>query len=111
MSAEPQQSCLTLKDGTDLIADIWIPEGSGPWPALLMRQPYGRRIASTITLAHPSWWTSWGYLGWCRTSVDRGPSGRFAGSAGSRRYRTVHEGWGCRNAMDDLVVMASRIRD
>ena len=75
MSAEPQQSCLILKDGTDLIADIWIPEGSGPWPALLMRQPYGRRIASTITLAHPGWWTSKGYLVVVQDVRGQGDSG------------------------------------
>ena len=82
MSAEPQQSCLTLKDGTDLIADIWIPEGTGPWPTLLMRQPYGRRIASTITLAHPSWWTSKGYLVVVQDVRGQGDSGgRFGGFA------------------------------
>ena len=53
---------LQLRDGTRLISRIWCPEGSGPWPALLMRQPYGRSIASTVTLAHPSWWASHGYL-------------------------------------------------
>ena len=53
---------LRLSDGTRLIARIWSPAGEGPWPALLMRQPYGRSIASTVTLAHPSWWASHGYL-------------------------------------------------
>ena len=53
---------LILRDGVELISRIWLPEGKGPWPALLMRQPYGREIASTITYAHPSWWASKGYL-------------------------------------------------
>ena len=53
---------LRLSDGTRLIARIWSPAGSGPWPALLMRQPYGRCIASTVTLAHPRWWADHGYL-------------------------------------------------
>ncbi len=39
-----------------------MPQGEGPWPALLMRQPYGREIASTLTYAHPTWWASKGYL-------------------------------------------------
>ena len=51
-----------LKDGTLLKSRIWLPEGDGPWPVLLMRQPYGREIASTVTYAHPSWWASKGYL-------------------------------------------------
>tara|TARA_Y100001933_G_scaffold199232_1_gene200153 strand:+ start:102 stop:1661 length:1560 start_codon:yes stop_codon:yes gene_type:complete len=53
---------LKLKDGVNLISRIWLPSGKGPWPALLMRQPYGREIASTITYAHPTWWTSKGYM-------------------------------------------------
>lgn len=53
---------LKLKDGVKLISRIWQPEGDGPWPALLMRQPYGREIASTLTYAHPTWWASKGYL-------------------------------------------------
>ena len=53
---------LKLRDGTLLKSRIWSPKGSPPWPVLLMRQPYGRAIASTITYAHPSWWASNGYL-------------------------------------------------
>ncbi len=29
-------------DGVRLDADVWRPPGGGPWPVLLMRQPYGR---------------------------------------------------------------------
>ena len=53
---------LVLRDGVRLISRIWLPNGNGPWPALLMRQPYGREIASTITYAHPEWWASKGYM-------------------------------------------------
>ena len=53
---------LKLRDGTLLKSRIWLPHGNGPWPVLLMRQPYAREIASTITYAHPSWWASNGYL-------------------------------------------------
>ncbi len=53
---------IKLKDGIRLISRIWLPSGKGPWPALLMRQPYGREIASTITYAHPTWWASKGYM-------------------------------------------------
>ena len=49
---------LTLSDGIKLKSRLWIPNGKGPWPALLMRQPYGREIASTVTYAHPAWWAS-----------------------------------------------------
>ncbi len=53
---------LTLEDGVILKSRIWLPQGKGPWPTLLMRQPYGKEIASTVTYAHPSWWASHGYL-------------------------------------------------
>ena len=53
---------LLLRDGIRLISRIWLPNSNGPWPALLMRQPYGREIASTITYSHPEWWASKGYM-------------------------------------------------
>ena len=53
---------LTLLDGIKLKARIWIPSKGTKWPALLMRQPYGREIASTITYPHPTWWANHGYL-------------------------------------------------
>ncbi|AAQ00122.1 MULTISPECIES: CocE/NonD family hydrolase [Prochlorococcus] len=53
---------LSLIDGIKLRSRLWMPKDDGPWPALLMRQPYGRKIASTVTYAHPSWWASHGYL-------------------------------------------------
>jgi len=54
---------LVLRDGVRLISRIWLPNSSnGPWPALLMRQPYGKEIASTITYSHPERWASKGYM-------------------------------------------------
>ena len=53
---------LTLSDGVKLVARLWVPKGEGPWPALVMRQPYGRALASTVTYIHPGWWASHGYL-------------------------------------------------
>ncbi|MGV0817897.1 CocE/NonD family hydrolase [Martelella sp. AMO21009] len=53
---------LTLKDGVALAADVYRPAGEGPWPVLLMRQPYGKAIASTVVLAHPSWYARHGYV-------------------------------------------------
>ena len=71
---------LKLSDGIKLISRIWLPEGKGPWPALLMRQPYGREIASTITYAHPTWWASKGYLVIIQDVRGQGDSeGKFKG--------------------------------
>jgi len=58
----PERAELLLQDGVVLVADIYRPEGNGPWPVLLMRQPYGRTIASTVVLAHPSWYAAHGYM-------------------------------------------------
>jgi len=50
-----------LADGTALVSDHYYPEGAGPLPTLLMRQPYGRDIASTVVYAHPVWFARKGY--------------------------------------------------
>jgi uncharacterized protein len=50
-----------LRDGTRLVSDHYYPAGEGPWPTLLMRQPYGRAIASTVVYAHPVWFARQGY--------------------------------------------------
>jgi len=50
-----------LADGTALVSDHYYPHGQGPWPTLLMRQPYGRDIASTVVYAHPVWFARHGY--------------------------------------------------
>jgi putative CocE/NonD family hydrolase len=50
-----------LSDGIKLVSDHYYPAGSGPWPTLLMRQPYGRDIASTVVYAHPAWFARNGY--------------------------------------------------
>ena len=50
-----------LSDGTTLVSDHYYPEGKGPWPTLLMRQPYGRDIASTVVYRHPAWYAQHDY--------------------------------------------------
>ncbi len=42
-----------MRDGIMLYADIYMPDNTGTYPVLLMRQPYGRAIASTVSHAHP----------------------------------------------------------
>lgn len=57
-----ESASMLTRDGVRLDADVYRPAGAGPWPVLLMRQPYGRAIASTIVYAHPSWYARHGYL-------------------------------------------------
>jgi putative CocE/NonD family hydrolase len=53
---------MTMRDGVRLDADLYRPADGGPYPVLLMRQPYGRRIASTVVFAHPRWYAAQGYI-------------------------------------------------
>ncbi len=58
----PQTVSMRTRDGVRLDADLYRPEGEGPFPVLLMRQPYGRKIASTVVYAHPAWYAAQGYM-------------------------------------------------
>ncbi len=60
--APPETVSMLTRDGIRLDADLYRPEEPGPVPVLLMRQPYGRRIASTLCYAHPSWYAAQGYI-------------------------------------------------
>ncbi|MFO0017767.1 MAG: CocE/NonD family hydrolase [Synechococcaceae cyanobacterium] len=67
-------------DGVQLASRLWRPTTEGPAPVLLMRQPYGRAIASTVTYAHPSWYAAHGFLVVIQDVRGRGASeGNFAG--------------------------------
>ncbi|NJL65068.1 MAG: CocE/NonD family hydrolase [Methylacidiphilales bacterium] len=57
-----QTACTYTRDGVRLDADVYRPDVKGDFPVLLMRQPYGRNIASTIVYAHPSWYAAQGYI-------------------------------------------------
>ena len=75
-----RDGAMACRDGVRLACRIWSPEGHGPWPVLLMRQPYGRAIASTVTSAHPSWYASHGFLVVVQDVRGRGDSeGEFRG--------------------------------
>jgi len=43
--ASPTESVrVPMSDGTMLATDVYLPEGQGPWPAILMRSTYGRVV-------------------------------------------------------------------
>ncbi|MEL6940243.1 MAG: CocE/NonD family hydrolase [Cyanobacteria bacterium J06598_1] len=72
LSVQARQTySMWTRDGVRLDADVYFPgkasdgrgEDSGEfYPVLLMRQPYGRAIASTIVYAHPRWYAAHGYI-------------------------------------------------
>lgn len=58
----PQELSMTLRDGTRLDADVYRPDAPGPFPVLLQRQAYSRRIGCTICYAHPAWYAAHGFI-------------------------------------------------
>ncbi|MEO0456775.1 MAG: CocE/NonD family hydrolase [Cyanobacteria bacterium P01_A01_bin.114] len=62
MTSSKQSLSMTTRGGVRLDADVYRPDGDGPFPVLLMRQPYGRAIASTVVYAHPTWYAAHGYI-------------------------------------------------
>ena len=71
---------MECRDGIKLVSRVWQPAGQGPLPVLLMRQPYGRAIASTVTYAHPSWYAAHGFLVVVQDVRGQGASqGKFQG--------------------------------
>jgi putative CocE/NonD family hydrolase len=57
-----ETASMLTSDGVRLDADIYKPDASGPWPVLLLRQGYGRRVAATLCYAHPRWYAAHGYI-------------------------------------------------
>jgi uncharacterized protein len=68
-----------MSDGVELVSDHYYPpqadRHAGPQPTLLMRQPYGRDIASTVVYAHPVWFARHGYNVVIQDVRGRGDSG------------------------------------
>lgn len=63
LGVRPKETASMLtRDGVRLDADIYRPDAVGDFPILLMRQPYGRAIASTVVYAHPIWYAAQGYI-------------------------------------------------
>ena len=63
LSVRPKETVSMLtRDCVRLDADVYRPDDAGEFPVLLMRQPYGRAIASTVVYAHPTWYAAHGYI-------------------------------------------------
>src|SRR2546421_730399 len=41
-AAKPLEQMVAMRDGVKLSTSIYLPEGSGPWPVVLIRTPYGK---------------------------------------------------------------------
>jgi putative CocE/NonD family hydrolase len=73
-----------MADGVELVSDHYYPPAQtggcsdgarAALPTLLMRQPYGRDIASTVVYAHPAWFAREGYNVVIQDVRGRGDSG------------------------------------
>jgi putative CocE/NonD family hydrolase len=87
-----------LSDGTTLVSDHYYPPGDTPQPTLLMRQPYGRDIASTVVYAHPAWFARHGY-----NVIIQDVRGRGGSEGGFYPFR--HEG---RDGAETIAWLRSR---
>lgn len=69
---------MQTRDRIRLDADVYRPDTPEKLPILLMRQPYGREIASTVVYAHPRWYAAQGYIVVIQDVRGRGTSeGKF----------------------------------
>jgi putative CocE/NonD family hydrolase len=77
----------TMRDGTVLRADVYLPAGTGPFPALLERTPYGKDNSPECQVGAPPFFASHGYA-----VVVQDVRGRFASEG---RFVPFHDdGWG-----------------
>jgi uncharacterized protein len=73
-----QTIAMKTRDRLRLDADLYRPDTEEKLPILLMRQPYGREIASTVVYAHPRWYAAQGYIVVIQDVRGRGTSeGKF----------------------------------
>lgn len=66
-----------MSDGVELVSDVWFPDTDykAEWPVLLQRLPYGRNVASTPVIPHPSWLARHGFAVVVQDVRGRGESG------------------------------------
>ncbi|MEG4244143.1 CocE/NonD family hydrolase [Microcoleus sp. MON2_D6] len=79
LKLRPKETASMLTtDSLRLDADIYRPDAEGEFPVLLMRQPYGRALASTVVYSHPAWYAKHGYIVVIQDVRGRGTSeGKF----------------------------------
>ena len=47
----PQTEMVRVRDGLRLATDIYLPSGTGPWPVIVERTPYGKECTSNAEIA------------------------------------------------------------
>jgi putative CocE/NonD family hydrolase len=78
-----------MRDGVTLRATVYRPDGSGPWPTLLTRTPYGKDLAETSTQFNPVQAARQGFM-----VVVQDTRGRFASEGDWTPFRHErHDGY------------------
>jgi putative CocE/NonD family hydrolase len=92
----------TMRDGTVLRADVYLPAGGGPFPALLERTPYGKDSSPECQVGAPPFFAAHGYA-----VVIQDVRGRFASEG---RFVPFHDdGWGAtRDGYDTVEWIAAQ---
>jgi len=97
-----RDAAIPMRDGTVLYGDVYTPEGSGPWPALLERTPYNKETSSEISLKSPEVYTANGFA-----VVIQDVRGRFKSQGDFYPFRD--DGWGPnRDGYDTVEWMAAQ---
>jgi len=81
VSAKPLEQMVPMRDGVKLATSIFKPTGTGPWPVVLVRTPYGKDLQSTGNAL----WTNRDYV-----LVVQDTRGRFKSEGEYRPFMTDH---------------------
>src|ERR1044071_6872990 len=77
----------TMRDGTTLYADVYLPKGDGPFPALLERTPYSKDGSPEVRIGATTFFPEHGYV-----LVLQDVRGRFKSEG---KFIPFHDdGWG-----------------
>lgn len=97
-AAAKETVMVAMRDNVKLATDIHLPAGEGPWPAILMMTPYGRKSAEAVAGEV----TQRGYV-----LVSQDFRGRFD-SEGTDYPVFLHLGWGERQDGYDTIEWIAR---
>ncbi len=93
---------IPMRDGTLLYADVHLPSGQGPFPALLERTPYSKDNSPEVQVGAPSYFAAAGYA-----VVIQDVRGRFQSAGQYAPFRD--DGWGAnRDGLDTVEWIAAQ---
>jgi putative CocE/NonD family hydrolase len=93
---------VTMRDGTVLYADVHLPAGLGPFPALLERTPYSKDNSPEVQVGAPALLAARGY-----GVVIQDVRGRFKSEGEFVPFRD--DGWGAnRDGLETVKWMAAQ---